>query len=74
LEFLEAEMVLHVRHAVFARRRVDVEDEMVAAIPAHAANQGPALILGVVGVVITLRLDDEQVMLGAGFRAGRKHS
>jgi hypothetical protein len=67
-------MVLQMPRALFVTGRVDVEVEVVAAIPTHAGEQRPAAALWVVGLVIALRRDHDKIMVGAGKGARREHA
>jgi hypothetical protein len=61
----QAEVVLHMSRPLLEARRKDVEDKVIAAVPAHAREQGPALALGVVCLVIALRRDGDKIVIVA---------
>jgi hypothetical protein len=67
-------MMLQMPRALFVTGRVDVEVKMVAAIPTHAGEQGPAAALWIVGLVIALRRDHDKIMISAGKGTGREHA
>jgi hypothetical protein len=71
---VETEVMLQMRGALFVSGRVDVEDEVVPAIAAHAGEQGPASAFRVVCLVIALGLNDEKVVVKSCARAMREHA
>ena len=60
---LDTEVVLQMCRALLVPGRIDVEDEVIAAIAAHAGDQGPPSAFWIMCLIIALRLDDEKIMI-----------